>query len=369
MTALVFDHLSTESLRLAQKAALDYLPTAGESSAQIGVFTSGPGFGSCSATRGIGPSCGAPSRKSRRPEHPVAKTSCNARRSCWPAAVESRTRPRPPGPRRRGRAALPPVLPRRRSVNMRAKRALQTELNMIRSFDSLIAITRATRRRGRCSRSWNPWRTRPGARRSCSSPKDCRLSGAVRETRHAHRRGEPAHVTTYAIDAKGLSTRSSNEAVSKEVDAFVTERPVSCPPVRCDQRAAHDVIQRVEDTSSSTRAPAWRGWPRIPAVRSSKTNDLSNAFRRIDEDTRFHYLLTYRREYEFRREVRSIGVKVRRPAFASWRKGYRAIRWGFTRTPPAMKRRRWRSSVGRPCHERFPSMPRRSASPIPPAPA
>ncbi len=61
------------------------------------------GFGSCSATRGIG-SCGAPSRKSRRPEHPVATTSCNARRSCWPAAVESRTRPRPRGPRRRGRA-------------------------------------------------------------------------------------------------------------------------------------------------------------------------------------------------------------------------------------------------------------------------
>ena len=42
-TALVFDHLSTESLRLAQKATLGFVPMAGESSARVGVFATDPG--------------------------------------------------------------------------------------------------------------------------------------------------------------------------------------------------------------------------------------------------------------------------------------------------------------------------------------
>ena len=39
-TALVFDHLSAETLRLAQKATLDYVPMSGESNVQVGVFAS-----------------------------------------------------------------------------------------------------------------------------------------------------------------------------------------------------------------------------------------------------------------------------------------------------------------------------------------
>ncbi|PYR53909.1 MAG: hypothetical protein DMF91_27680, partial [Acidobacteria bacterium] len=43
-TALVFDHLSSDSLRLAQKATLDYVPMHGESSARVGVFATDPGI-------------------------------------------------------------------------------------------------------------------------------------------------------------------------------------------------------------------------------------------------------------------------------------------------------------------------------------
>src|SRR5215218_8140075 len=42
--ALVFDHLSPESLRLAQRATLDYVPMSGESQVRIGVFATGPGL-------------------------------------------------------------------------------------------------------------------------------------------------------------------------------------------------------------------------------------------------------------------------------------------------------------------------------------
>ena len=42
--ALVFDHLSTESLRLAQRATLDYVPMTGDSEVRVGVFATDPGF-------------------------------------------------------------------------------------------------------------------------------------------------------------------------------------------------------------------------------------------------------------------------------------------------------------------------------------
>jgi VWFA-related protein len=43
-TALVFDHLSSDSLRLAQRATLDYVPMNGESSVRVGVFATDPGI-------------------------------------------------------------------------------------------------------------------------------------------------------------------------------------------------------------------------------------------------------------------------------------------------------------------------------------
>ncbi|PYR71565.1 MAG: hypothetical protein DMF86_25620, partial [Acidobacteria bacterium] len=41
-TALVFDHLSADSLRLAQRATLDYVPMSGESGVRVGVFATDP---------------------------------------------------------------------------------------------------------------------------------------------------------------------------------------------------------------------------------------------------------------------------------------------------------------------------------------
>ena len=46
----------------------------------------------------------------------------------------------------------------------------------------------------------------------------------------------------------------------------------------------------------------------------SETNNLRGALRRIDEDTRFHYLLTYvPKNLDFDGRFRAIDVKVKRP--------------------------------------------------------
>jgi hypothetical protein len=58
------------------------------------------------------------------------------------------------------------------------------------------------------------------------------------------------------------------------------------------------------------------------------TNDLRSGFRRIDEDIRFHYLLTYApTNQNFDGKFRAIAVKVKRPGIDVYaRKGYRALR-------------------------------------------
>ena len=58
------------------------------------------------------------------------------------------------------------------------------------------------------------------------------------------------------------------------------------------------------------------------------TNDLSSAFRRIDEDNRFHYVLTYSPSNpDFDGKFRTIQVKVHRDGAQVFsRKGYIAVR-------------------------------------------
>jgi hypothetical protein len=59
-----------------------------------------------------------------------------------------------------------------------------------------------------------------------------------------------------------------------------------------------------------------------------QTNDLSSAFRRIDEDNQFHYLLTYSpKNVAFDGKFRAIQVKVHRSGMQVFaRRGYRAVR-------------------------------------------
>jgi hypothetical protein len=88
-------------------------------------------------------------------------------------------------------------------------------------------------------------------------------------------------------------------------------------------------FERVEDT---LRLDSRTGLARLSEDTGGflveQSNDLSGAFRRIDEDNRFHYLLTYSpKNMDFNGRFRTIGVKVRRPGTQVFaRRGYRAVR-------------------------------------------
>ena len=94
-------------------------------------------------------------------------------------------------------------------------------------------------------------------------------------------------------------------------------------------------FERVEDTFKlDSRTGLARLAEETGGFLIEQTNNLTSAFRRIDEDNRFHYLLTYTpTNTAFDGRFRTIAVNVRRPGTQVFaRKGYRAAR----SAPPAV---------------------------------
>ena len=144
-----------------------------------------------------------------------------------------------------------------------------------------------------------------------------------------------ANVTVYAVDTKGLRAKSTSERSRKELDAFAEDRrsQVSTGTERTE-RPLSMAMERVEDT---LRLDSRAGLARLAGDTGGflveGSNDLSSAFRRIDEDTQFHYLLTYAPSNDaLDGRFRAIRVKVERSGVQVFaRKGYRAL----DRRPPA----------------------------------
>lgn len=139
-----------------------------------------------------------------------------------------------------------------------------------------------------------------------------------------------ANVTIYAIDASGLRAESVIADARRELTATGVERitqiesgtqPVGGSMLRVLERN-EDVLRLDPHSSLGNLARDTGGF----LVRD--TNDLRSAFRRIDEDMQFHYVLTYAPgNQEFDGRFREIDVKVNRPGVRVFaRRGYFAVR-------------------------------------------
>jgi len=117
--------------------------------------------------------------------------------------------------------------------------------------------------------------------------------------------------------------------LKKEMDGFVDDR-FGALGIGSDrtQQPLTMTFERVEDT---LRLDNRTGLARLAddtgGFLVEQSNDLSAAFRRIDEDNQFHYLLTYSPiNTTFDGKYRSIGLKVSRPGMnVRSRRGYLAI--------------------------------------------
>lgn len=329
-TALVFDHLSSDGLRLAQRATLGYVPLTGESSVRVGVFSTGPGV------RVVQPYTNdlaqvrravervLPSGTSAEELRAERSDELTGRRRELKAETESAAAGVVAG----SGAALARNAAEigRRETELRL---IQTEMNMMRGFDDLdrnhkgydttLALLSVIR-----SLAYVPGR-KSVVFFSEGLPVSPALSARLDSVIDAANR---ANVTTYAIDAKGLRARSTLTNARKEIDAFAEERlgQVASGSDRSDGPLTL-AFERVEDTLRlDSRTGLAKLAEQTGGILIEGTNDLSSAFQRIDEDNQFHYLLTYSpANTVFDGRFREIGVKVSRPGVQVFaRKGYRA---------------------------------------------
>jgi VWFA-related protein len=95
-----------------------------------------------------------------------------------------------------------------------------------------------------------------------------------------------ANVSAYTIDSAGLRAHSSDAATGREVRAMGAAGLAGGNSVAMLERN-EDVLRKDPRTSLTLLAQGTGGFL------VENTNDLANAFRRVDADRRFYYLLTY----------------------------------------------------------------------------
>jgi VWFA-related protein len=328
-TAIVFAHLSSESLRLAQRATLDYIPMSGDSPVRVGVFAADPSIRVLQrytndrtrvrkAIANIAPSgTSAEEQKSDRADELLAR-----RRQLWNDATQGTG----------GAATGAGLAPAGADVGRREAELQQVEqeLDMIRSFEQIDREHRGYDVSQGLQGVIESLVQYPGRKSivffSEGLPVSPALSARLDSLIDAANR---ANVTTYAVDAHGLRAKSSVLALQKEVDTFAEERMVQNQTgITRTERPLTMSLERVEDTLKlDSRSGLARLASDTGGFLIEGSNDLSAAFRRIDEDNQFHYLLTYSpTNTALDGKFRAIQVKVRRPGVQVFaRKGYRAL--------------------------------------------
>lgn len=329
--ALVFDHLSSDSLALAQKATLAYVPMSGDSTARVGVFAGDAGVRMLQfyttdraavrqAVARITPVGMMAEQKveradallERRRELDTVNASAIAGVVAGSGAVLARNASEM-GERETERALI------------------QTELTMMRSFDNFDRSQKGYDTAGVLMSVIRTLALYPGRKTivffSEGLPVTPALASRLDSVIDTANR---ANVTTYAVDAKGLRTSSTLTDARKEMTSFVEDRAMqtSTGNDRGDQPLTM-AFERVEDTLKlDSRTGLAKLSEETGGFLIEQSNDLSSAFKRIDEDNQFHYLLTYSpRNGVFDGRFRAIRVGVRRSgAHVFARKGYRAIR-------------------------------------------
>ena len=138
-----------------------------------------------------------------------------------------------------------------------------------------------------------------------------------------------ANVSIYPVDAAGLRTESGTAEAARELNALASQSVRQAHSSR--DSGGGPLMRSLERNEDLLRLNPQSGLNQLADQTGgfliSDTNDLGAGLRRIDEDMRAHYLLTYvpkRQEYDGR--FRQVSVKLARPNLeAQTRKGYYAI--------------------------------------------
>jgi len=331
-TALVFDHLSEDALHLAQRAMLKYVPMNGDSDIRVAVFATEPHVSLLQpfttnraeirkAVAGLVPAgTAAGDQKAERRQDVVdRRRELLANTQALAAATVTG-----------GGGVLAQAGPAMGQTEAELQ-LLELERSMIDSFESLDRDNRGYDTTLSLVSVIRSLAEMPGRKSvvffSEGLPVSPALSARLDDLIAAANR---ANITVYAVDAHGLRTRSSSTDTRREMQEFVDERLLQTgsgstatnQPLTMGLERVEDMVRLNSRTGLARLADDTGGFL------VEESNDLGSAFRRIDEDNQFHYLLTYSpKNAEFDGKFRTIHVTVQRPGMQVFaRKGYRALR-------------------------------------------
>ncbi|MBX3278617.1 MAG: VWA domain-containing protein [Acidobacteria bacterium] len=138
-----------------------------------------------------------------------------------------------------------------------------------------------------------------------------------------------ANVSIYAVDAAGLRTESVNAEAAREINAIAARRSQQLARSRDD--TSGPMMRGLERNEDLLRLNPHTGLAQLAEHTGgfliANTNDLTSGLRRIDEDLRVHYMLSYApTNPDYDGKFRQISVKLNRPNLdVQTRRGYYAI--------------------------------------------
>jgi len=207
----------------------------------------------------------------------------------------------------------------------------QVQVNMIRTFDALERDQQGYATTNGLLAVVNGLKAIPGRKTVVFFSEGMAITANVSaQFRSVISSANRASVSVYAIDVGGLRTHSGTEEARKELEQS-TERRAG-QEGRGDSRTTGAMTRGLERNEDFLRLNPESGLGQLADETGGflvrDTNDATPGFRRIQEDMRFHYLVSYTpTNMSFDGRYRTIAVKVARPGVTvQTRKGYYAVR-------------------------------------------
>ena len=207
----------------------------------------------------------------------------------------------------------------------------EVQINMIRTFDALERDQQGYATTNGLLAVVNGLKAIPGRKTVVFFSEGLAIPANVQaQFRSVISSANRASVSVYAIDAGGLRTESGNHEAAEELSQTSKRRAEQ--EARGDSRASDSMTRGLERNEDYLRLNPESGLGQLADETGGflvrDTNDATPGFRRIQEDMRFHYLVSYTpTNMSFDGRYRTIAVKVARPGVTvQTRKGYYAVR-------------------------------------------
>ena len=212
-----------------------------------------------------------------------------------------------------------------------AQKLLQMESNMLQQFETLERDQQGFATINGLLAVINPMRNLPGRKTILFFSEGLALPTSVQTKFPAViSAANRANVSIYTIDAAGLRTESGTAESARELNSIVAQR-IGQQSRGSDRMSSGPYMKSLERNEELLRFDPRSGLGSLADQTGGflihDTNDLTNGLRRINDDMRGYYLLSYvPKNSDYDGRFRQISVKVNRPSLdVQARKGYYAV--------------------------------------------